>query len=96
MPLVNFKQVQQRSNTVESGVGPPDVRVINHLDTTIYRLGTGISDHLRGRECSSSLKIPRSAKLRNVLCGTGILECLGFCSHYSEHTLGVPLLNTET
>jgi len=48
---VNFKHNQQRNNIVDSGVGPPDVKVVNHLDNTTYILGKGISDHLRGRRC---------------------------------------------
>lgn len=47
----NFKHNHQRNNIADSGVGPPHVRVVNHLDNTIYILGKEICDHLRGREC---------------------------------------------
>jgi len=47
----NFKHNQQRNSIVDSGVGPPDVKIVNHFDNTAYILGKGICDHLRGREC---------------------------------------------
>lgn len=51
MSPANFKHNQQRNNIVDSGLGPPGVKVVNHLDNTKYVLGKLISDHVRDREC---------------------------------------------